>query len=252
MKVQRKTVRIVFGIVIVLAIAGGCMIVYKSRAEPKSVAVSEYVETASYTGRDCQAVKPRQVDEQYIDSLMSRMLEVYNEIRETDYQNWTDEEVAYTTQGKYTTAASWKEYLQEKYTEIERQNSRRDTGQMLLAEIASDSRLLGYDPDDYREAEEYAEKQLIFGNGFSDKEDLLQELKWSENEYQDRVEETAENILKLRYVVQAIAETEDLTPSEAELAEAEKEYGEEIESWKEMITLDRVRKFLYENNRIKG
>ena len=139
-----------------------------------------------------------------------------------------------------------------KYTEIERQNSRRDTGQMLLAEIASESRLLGYEPDDYREAEEYAEKQLIFGNGFSDKEDLLRELNWSENEYQDRVDETAENILKLRYVVQAVAETEDLAPSEAELAEAEKEYGEEIESWKEMITLNRVREFLYENNRIKG
>ena len=79
----------------------------------------------------------------------------------------------------------------------------------------------------------------------------MQELKWSENEYQDRVEETAENILKLRYVVQAIAETEDLAPSEAELTEAEKEYGEEIESWKEMITLNRVREFLSKNNRIK-
>ena len=58
--------------------------------------------------------------------------------------------------------------------------------------------------------------------------------------------------LKLDYVTQTIAEAESLEPSEAELMEAEEEYGaEEMEGWKRAKTAENVREFLVDNNDIE-
>ena len=67
-------------------------------------------------------------------------------------------------------------------------------------------------------------------------------------EYQTEEEAVLEN-LKFDYVTQAIAEAEGLEPSEAELIEAEEEYGaEEMEGWKRAKTTENVGEFLVDNN----
>lgn len=254
MNKQKKIIGTVIRIVLLLAAAGGCVIAYRSRAEPEmeTVITTEYVSVPAYTGRTFSAVEPQKVDARYMDNLMSRMLETYNQIRGTDYQSWTNDQVSYTTQYEYTTEAEWRDYLCDKYTEIERQRAKVDTGQMILKEISSDAILLQSDENDYAAAEEEVTKQLILGNGFSSKEELLQELEWSENEYQNKVEKTVLENLKFDYVTQAIAEAEGLEPSETELMEVEKEYGsEEMEEWRKAATAEKVREFLYDNNDIK-
>ena len=80
----------------------------------ETVITTEYVSVPAYTGRTFSAVEPQKVDARYMDNLMSRMLETYNQIRGTDYQAWTDDQVSYTTQGEYSTEAEWREYLREK------------------------------------------------------------------------------------------------------------------------------------------
>ena len=239
--------------ILLVAVAGGCIVIYRSRAEPeKSRALNaEYIIVPSYTGQAFSAVEPQDVDDIYMDDLMDRMLEVYNEIRETNYPVWTDEQVAYTTQGKYTTASEWRDYLQKKYIEIEKQNARNDTAQMILSQIVSEATLLGYDQEDYEAAKKEVEQQIIFGNGFSEKEELLQTQQWSEEEYQNNIEETALELLKQTYVIRAIAEAEGLEPTEAEAAEAGIEDGKEKEEWFRTEMMNRVKDFLYNNNSIK-
>ncbi len=239
--------------ILLAAVAGGCIVIYRSRAEPKrpSTMTTEYVIVPSYTGQIFSAVEPQDVDDIYMDDLMSRMLEVYNEIRETNYPVWTDEQVAYTTQGKYTTASEWRDYLQKKYIEIEKQNARNDTAQMILAQIVSESTLLGYDQEDYETAKKEVEQQIIFGNGFSEKEELLHTQQWSEEEYQNNIQETAMELLKQTYVIRAIAEAEELEPTEEEAAEAGIEDGKEREEWFRTEMMNRVKDFLYNNNSIK-
>ena len=239
--------------ILLAAVAGGCIVIYRSREEPKRLSTmnTEYVVVPSYTGQIFSAVEPQDVDDIYMDDLMSRMLEVYNEIRETNYPVWTDEQVAYTTKGKYTTASEWRDYLQKKYIEIEKQNARNDTAQMILAQIVSESTLLGYDQEDYEKAKKQVEQQIIFGNGFSEKEEFLQAQQWSEEEYQDKIQETALELLKQMYVIQAIAEAEGLEPTEAEAAEAEIADEKDREEWFRTERVSRVKDFLYNNNSIK-
>lgn len=234
--------------ILLAAVAGGCIVIYRSRAEPErsSTVTTEYVIVPSYTGQTFSALGPQDVDDIYMDDLMSRMLEVYNEIRETNYPVWTDEQVAYTTQGKYTTVSQWRDYLQKKYIEIEKQNARNDTAQMILAQIVSESALLGYDQEDYETAKQEVEQQIILGNGFSEKEELLQAQQWSEEEYQDKIQETALELLKQTYVIQAIAEAEGLEPTEAEITDEK-----EKEEWFRTEMVNRVKDFLYNNNSIK-
>lgn len=254
MNKRKKIIWTVIGAAIILAAAGGCVFAYRSRAEPEIEAVitTDYVSVPAYTGRTFSAVEPQKVDDRYMDNLMSRMLEIYNQIRGTDYQSWTDDQVSYTTQGKYATEAEWRAYLCEKYTEIEQQRAKVDTGQSILKEISSEAILHQFDEDDYAAAEETVTEQIIQGNGFSSKKELLQELEWSEKEYQNKVKESVLENLKLDYVTQTIAEAESLEPSEAELMEAEEEYGaEEMEGWKRAKTAENVREFLVDNNDIE-
>ena len=90
------------------------------------------------------------------------------------------------------------------------------------------------------------------GKGITSREEFLQELEWSENEYRDKVEEAVMENLKFDYVTQAIAEAEGLEPSEAELMKAEEKYGaEEMEGWKRAKTAKNVGEFLVDNNDIE-
>ena len=254
MNKRKKIIWTAIGAVIILAAAGGCVFAYRSRAEPEIEAVitTDYVSVPAYTGRTFSAVEPQKVDDRYMDNLMSRMLETYNQIRGTDYESWTDEQVAYTTQGRYTSEAEWRDYLYEKYTEIEQQRAKADTGQSILKEVSSEAVLFQFDENDYAAAEEDVTEQLILGNGFTSREEFLQELEWSENEYRDKVEEAVLENLKFDYVTQAIAEAEGLEPSEAELMEAEEKYGaEEMEGWKRVKTTENVGEFLVDNNDIE-
>lgn len=254
MNKRKKIIWTAIGAVIILAAAGGCVFAYRSRAEPEieTAITTDYVSVPVYTGRTFSAVEPQKVGDRYMDNLMSRMLETYNQIRGTDYQAWTDDQVSYTTQGEYSTEAEWREYLREKYAEIEQQRAKADTGQMILKEISSEAVLLQFNESDYAAAEEDVAEQLILGNGFTSIEELLQELEWSEDEYQDKAEEAVLENLKLDCVTQAIAEAEGLEPSEAELMEAEEEYGsEKMEGWKRAKTIENVRKFLVDNNDIE-
>ncbi len=141
--------------------------------------------------------------------------------------------------------------MQKKYIEIEKQNARNDTAQMILAQIVSESTLLGYDQEDYEKAKKQVEQQIIFGNGFSEKEEFLQAQQWSEEEYQDKIQETALELLKQMYVIQAIAEAEGLEPTEAEAAEAEIADEKDREEWFRTERVSRVKDFLYNNNSIK-
>ena len=95
------------------------------------------------------------------------------------------------------------------------------------------------------------EQQIIFGNGFSEKEEFLQAQQWSEEEYQDKIQETALELLKQMYVIQAIAEAEGLEPTEAEAAEAEIADEKDREEWFRTERVSRVKDFLYNNNSIK-
>ena len=276
MKCRKKKLWMVIGAVAVLSVIGGSF-VYQSRAEPEAkapVLVTEYVSIPSYTGRVISAVQPQPVDEDYMDSLMSRMLETYNEVRGTDYESWTDDQVAYTTQGRYASEAEWRAYLKEKYKNIERDQAKEDAAQLILSEIVSETELTGYDVEDFAAAREAAASQLIYGNGFTSKEELLEGLKLSEKDYDAMADEYAKEALKYDYVISAIAETEGLEPAEDEMKQAEEEhmagvlemgytrtsdyYQEELEHWKKdedgyrlSLMLENVREFLYENNDIK-
>ncbi len=276
MKCRKKKLWMVIGAVAVLSVIGGSF-VYQSRAEPEAkapVLVTEYVSIPSYTGRVISAVQPQPVDEDYMDSLMSRMLETYNEVRGTDYESWTDDQVAYTTQGRYASEAEWRAYLKEKYKNIERDQAKEDAAQLILSEIVSETELTGYDVEDFAAAREAAASQLIYGNGFTSKEELLEGLKLSEKDYDAMADEYAKEALKYDYVISAIAEAEGLEPAEDEMKQAEEEhmagvlemgytrtsdyYQEELEHWKKdedgyrlSLMLENVREFLYENNDIK-
>ncbi len=276
MKCRKKKLWMVIGAVAVLSVIGGSF-VYQSRAEPEAkapVLVTEYVSIPSYTGRVISAVQPQPVDENYMDSLMSRMLETYNEVRGTDYESWTDDQVAYTTQGRYASEAEWRAYLKEKYKNIERDQAKEDAAQLILSEIVSETELTGYDVEDFAAAREAAASQLIYGNGFTSKEELLEGLKLSEKDYDAMADEYAKEALKYDYVISAIAEAEGLEPAEDEMKQAEEEhmagvlemgytrtsdyYQEELEHWKKdedgyrlSLMLENVREFLYENNDIK-
>ena len=276
MKCRKKKLWMVIGAVAVLSVIGGSF-VYQSRAEPEAkapVLVTEYVSIPSYTGRVISAVQPQPVDENYMDSLMSRMLETYNEVRGTDYESWTDDQVAYTTQGRYASEAEWRAYLKEKYKNIERDQAKEDAAQLILSEIVSETELTGYDVEDFAAAREAAASQLIYGNGFTSKEELLAGLKLSEKDYDAMADEYAKEALKYDYVISAIAEAEGLEPAEDEMKQAEEEhmagvlemgytrtsdyYQEELEHWKKdedgyrlSLMLENVREFLYENNDIK-
>ena len=276
MKCREKRLWIVIGAVAVLSVIGGSF-VYRSRAEPEAkapVLVTEYVSVPFYTGRVISPVEPQPVDEDYMDSLMSRMLETYNEVRGTDYESWTDEQVAYTTQGRYTSEAEWRDYLQTKYRDMEQEQAREDTAQLILSEIVSETKLTGYDAEDFAVAREAAASQLIYGNGYTNKEELLEGLKLSEKDYDAMADEYAKESLKYDYVISAIAEVEGLEPAENEMMQAEEEhmagvlemgyskaddyYQEELEHWKEeeegsrlSLMSETVREFLYENNDIK-
>ena len=276
MKCRKKKLWMVIGAVAVLSVIGGSF-VYQSRAEPEAkapVLVTEYVSIPSYTGRVISAVQPQPVDEDYMDSLMSRMLETYNEVRGTDYESWTDDQVAYTTQGRYASEAEWRAYLKEKYKNIERDQAKEDAAQLILSEIVSETEMTGYDVEDFAAAREAAASQLIYGNGFTSKEELLEGLKLSEKDYDAMADEYAKEALKYDYVISAIAEAEGLEPAEDEMKQAEEEhmagvlemgytrtsdyYQEELEHWKKdedgyrlSLMLENVREFLYENNDIK-
>ena len=276
MKCRKKKLWMVIGAVAVLSVIGGSF-VYQSRAEPEAkapVLVTEYVSIPSYTGRVISAVQLQPVDEDYMDSLMSRMLETYNEVRGTDYESWTDDQVAYTTQGRYASEAEWRAYLKEKYKNIERDQAKEDAAQLILSEIVSETELTGYDVEDFAAAREAAASQLIYGNGFTSKEELLEGLKLSEKDYDAMADEYAKEALKYDYVISAIAEAEGLEPAEDEMKQAEEEhmagvlemgytrtsdyYQEELEHWKKdedgyrlSLMLENVREFLYENNDIK-
>lgn len=276
MKCRKKKLWIVIGAVVVPAVIGGSF-VYRSRAEPEAktpVLVTEYVSVPSYTGRVISAVELQPVDDDYMDSLMSRMLETYNEVRGTDYESWTDEQVAYTTQGRYTSEAEWRDYLQTKYRDVEQEQAREDTAQLILSEIVSETKLTGYDAEDFAAAREAAASQLIYGNGYTNKEELLEGLKLSEKDYDAMADEYAKESLKYDYVISAIAEAEGLEPAEDEMKQAEEEYmagvlemgysktddyyRKELEHWKEeeegyrlSLMSENVREFLYENNDIK-
>ena len=276
MKCRKKKLWMVIGAVAVLSVIGGSF-VYQSRAEPEAkapVLVTEYVSIPSYTGRVISAVQPQPVDEDYMDSLMCRMLETYNEVRGTDYESWTDDQVAYTTQGRYASEAEWRAYLKEKYKNIERDQAKEDAAQLILSEIVSETELTGYDVEDFAAAREAAASQLIYGNGFTSKEELLEGLKLSEKDYDAMADEYAKEALKYDYVISAIAEAEGLEPAEDEMKQAEEEhmagvlemgytrtsdyYQEELEHWKKdedgyrlSLMLENVREFLYENNDIK-
>ena len=276
MKCREKRLWIVIGAVAVLSVIGGSF-VYRSRAEPEAkapVLVTEYVSVPFYTGRVISPVEPQPVDEDYMDSLMSRMLETYNEVRGTDYESWTDDQVAYTTQGRYASEAEWRAYLKEKYKNIERDQAKEDAAQLILSEIVSETELTGYDVEDFAAAREAAASQLIYGNGFTSKEELLEGLKLSEKDYDAMADEYAKEALKYDYVISAIAEAEGLEPAEDEMKQAEEEhmagvlemgytrtsdyYQEELEHWKKdedgyrlSLMLENVREFLYENNDIK-
>ena len=276
MKCRKKKLWMVIGAVAVLSVIGGSF-VYQSRAEPEAkapVLVTEYVSVSFYTGRVISPVEPQPVDEDYMDSLMSRMLETYNEVRGTDYESWTDDQVAYTTQGRYASEAEWCAYLKEKYKNIERDQAKEDAAQLILSEIVSETELTGYDVEDFAAAREAAASQLIYGNGFTSKEELLEGLKLSEKDYDAMADEYAKEALKYDYVISAIAEAEGLEPAEDEMKQAEEEhmagvlemgytrtsdyYQEELEHWKKdedgyrlSLMLENVREFLYENNDIK-
>ena len=276
MKCRKKKLWMVMGAAAVFAAIGGSF-VYRSRAEPEAkapVLVTEYVSLPSYTGRVISAVQPQPVDDAYMDSLMSRMLETYNEVRGTNYESWTDEQVAYTTQGRYTSEAEWRDYLQTKYRDVEQEQAREDTAQLILSEIVSETKLTGYDAEDFAVAREAAASQLIYGNGYTNKEELLEGLKLSQKDYDAMADEYAKESLKYDYVISAIAEAEGLEPAEDEMMQAEEEhmagvlemgysktddyYQEELEHWKEeeegyrlSLMSENVREFLYENNDIK-
>ena len=176
MKCRKKKLWMVIGAVAVLAASGSGIIACRSRAEPETkfpVLVTEYVSIPSYTGRVISAVEPQPVDEDYMDSLMSRMLETYNEVRGTDYASWTDEQVAYTTQGRYASEKEWRNYLQAKYRDVEQEQAKEDTAQLILSEVVSETELTGYNAEDFAAAREAAASQLIYGNGFASKEELL-------------------------------------------------------------------------------
>ena len=276
MKCRKKKLWMVIGAVAVLSVIGGSF-VYRSRAEPEAkapVLATEYVSIPSYTGRVISAVEPQPVDNTYMDSLMSRMLETYNEVRGTDYESWTDEQVAYTTQGRYASEKEWRDYLKEKYRKVEQEQAKEDTAQLILSEIVSETELTGYDAEDFAAVREAAACQLIYGNGYTSKEELLEGLKLSEKDYDAMADEYAKEALKYDYVISAIAEAEGLEPAEDEMMQAEEEhmagvlemgysktddyYQEELEHWKEeeegyrlSLMSENVREFLYENNDIK-
>ena len=140
----------------------------------------------------------------------------------------------------------------------------------------SDSVFIVYDADNLARAKagEAVAGQLVYGNGFTSKEELLEGLELSEKEYDDMVNEYAKESLKYDYVTSAIAEAEGLEPTEDEMTQAEEEhmagvlemgytetdayYQEELEHWKEekeeyslFLMSENVRDFLYENNDIK-
>ena len=277
MKCRKKKIEIIIGMALVFTVLGDGIIACRSRAEPETdtpVLVTEYVSVPAYTDRVISAVQPQSVDDGYMDSLMSRMLETYNEVRETDYESWTDEQVTYTTQGRYTSEEEWRKYLQEKYREVEQEQAKDDAAQLILSEIVSETELTGYDEEDFAAVRETVAGQLIYGNGFTSKEELLEGLELSEKEYDAMVDEYAKESLKYDYVISAIAEAEGLEPTEDEMVQAEEEhmagilemgytetdvyYQEELEHWKEKkeeyrlsLTLENMRDFLYENNDIK-
>lgn len=276
MKCRKKKIWMMIGALAVLAVIGGSF-VCQIRAEPEKkspVLITEYVSVPAYTGRIFSPVKPESVDDDYMDSLMSRMLETYNEVRGTDYESWTDDQVAYTTQGRYTSETEWRDYLKEKYRDVEREQAKEDMAQLILSEIVSETELTGYDEGDYAAAREAVAGQLVYGNGFTSKEELLEGLELSEKEYDDMVDEYANESLKYAYVISAIAEAEGLEPTEDEMAQAEEEhmagvlemgyteadayYQEELEHWKEKeeryrlsLMSKNVRDFLYENNHMQ-
>lgn len=196
-----------------------------------------YVILPEYTGRPFSAVKPQTVDEAYMDGLMSEMLAMYNEIRGTSYEAWTDEQVSYTTQGRYKSEADWRAYLQEKYTRVEQEKARDATAQLILLEIASEAEL-------------------------------------TESGRQSMEEEHALESRKLWYVTEAIAAAEGLEPGENEIKAAREEhmsgvlemgyreedsyYREELEHWekeeesfRQTLRTEAVKEFLYENNVIR-
>ena len=277
MKCRKKKIKIIIGMALVFSVFGNGLIACRSRAEPEMktpVLVTEYVSVPSYTNRVISAAQPRLVDDGFMDSLMARMLETYNEVRGTDYKSWTDEQVAYTTQGRYASETEWRKYLKEKYREVEQEQAKENTAQLILSEIVSETELIGYDEEDFAAARETVAGQLIYGNGFTSKEELLEGLELSEKEYNNMVNEYAKESLKYDYVTSAIAEAEGLEPTEDEMTQAEQEhmagvlemgytetddyYQEELEHWKEekeeyrlSLMSENVRDFLYENNNIK-
>lgn len=257
-----------------LAVTGGLLSIRAGQlSAERTVIAAKYVAVPNYTGRNFTGIKSQAVDEAYMDNLMSEMLTAYNEIRGTGYDVWTDEQVKYTTQGMYMKEADWRAYLQEKYAEIEKQYAKDDTARMILSEIVSESELLGYNELDYADMEASVIGQLIYGNGFASEEEMVKGLELSEEEYQNMVEEYTLQSLKIDYVTEAIAEAEDLQPSEAELEAAKKEhmegvlemgytedddyYKEELEHWENeeddyrlFLMAEAVKDFLYENNHI--
>ena len=104
--------------------------------------------------------------------------------------------MAYTTQGRYASEAEWRAYLKEKYKNIERDQAKEDAAQLILSEIVSETELTGYDVEDFAAAREAAASQLIYGNGFTSKEELLEGLKLSEKDYDAMADEYAKEALK--------------------------------------------------------
>lgn len=268
---KNKKADLFFTLLMGIIICQGCTMPQAQKME----IVTEYVKIPAYTGETYTAVQPDIVDEAYMDSLMAELLNMYNEIMETNYSAWTADQVAYTTQGQFNTEEEWRAYLQKKYTLIENQHAKDDTAQMILSKIIAGSELINYEKNDYEEMESDVIDQLVHGNGFSNKEDFLDELEISDREFQKMVKKYTLESLKIDYVTEAIAVKEGLKPTEEDIAAAREEhmasvlemgytqdddyYKEELAHWKEegeeeycnAKTAEAVRNFLYTHNNIQ-
>lgn len=163
-----------------------------------------------------------------MEDLKQRSLELYNQIKGTSYEDWTDELVETTTDGRFRTEEAWTAYMQEGYQKVEKEAAFQETAWKVFEQILSETKLLQYEKEDYTFAEKKLIEQCVYGNGYFSLEEYLEDCGITEEELKKELREDVLESLKSQYAIEAIAQAEGLIPTAEEMEGYKEEHMEGV------------------------
>lgn len=187
---------------------------------------NDYVKVAEYKGRTVTTVETVDVDDEYLADKFSNVVDFYNSYQGTEYSGTDDDTVYAVTGGTYSTYAEWCDAVRDGYADGEAESSEMDMKQLIWNDVFTESELTAYNQEDYEKRYAEIKDALLTSGGYEDVNAYCEGENVTEDEYKEILDTTTLYYLKYYYVLDAIAEAEDLTPTDADMDEIFAEYME--------------------------